>query len=72
MLLEFGLNIFIEMIYYGVIKIVLLSLFCGLVKCMAGTGVTVNAVLFGFMLSEGVKDMLKYDLESGKFVEEVG
>ncbi|MGC1507405.1 SDR family oxidoreductase [Ketobacter sp. MCCC 1A13808] len=69
---ESGLNIPTEMIHYGVTKTALLSLSRGLAKRMAGTGVTVNAVLPGPTLSEGVKDMLKHDLESGKSVEEVG
>ena len=56
---ESGLNIPADMIHYGFTKTANLSISRGLAKRMAGTGVTVNAVLPGPTLSEGVEDMLK-------------
>ena len=47
------------MIYYGVTKTALLGLSRGLAKRMAGTNVTVNAILPGPTLSEGVIEMVK-------------
>jgi NAD(P)-dependent dehydrogenase (short-subunit alcohol dehydrogenase family) len=55
---ESGLNIPADMIHYGFTKTANLSVSRGLAKRMAGTGVTVNAVLPGPTLSEGVKTML--------------
>jgi len=69
---ESALNIPADMIHYGVTKTADLSLSRGLAKRMAGTGVTVNAILPGPTLSEGVRDMLREDQErSGKPIEEV-
>ena len=56
---ESALNIPVEMIDYGVTKTAVLGLSRGLAKRMAGTNVTVNAVLPGPTLSEGVVEMLK-------------
>ena len=70
---ESGLNIPSEMIHYGVTKTAQLSLARGLAKRVAGTGVTVNSVLPGPTLSEGVRDMLKDDMEgTDKSLEQVG
>jgi NAD(P)-dependent dehydrogenase (short-subunit alcohol dehydrogenase family) len=66
---ESGLNIPVEMIHYGFTKTAQLSISRGLAKRAAGTGVTVNAVLPGPTLSEGVVDMLKGSAK-GKSVEE--
>lgn len=55
---ESGINIPTEMIHYGVTKSANLSVSRGLAKRLAGTGVTVNAVLPGPTLSEGVEQML--------------
>lgn len=68
---ESGLNVPVEMIHYGFTKTAQLSISRGLAKRVAGTGVTVNAVLPGPTLSEGVIDMLK-DSAKGKSVEEAG
>ncbi|MDH0748170.1 SDR family oxidoreductase [Pseudomonas sp. GD03842] len=68
---ESGLNIPSDMIHYGFTKTSNLSISRGLAKRLAGTGVTVNAVLPGPTLSEGVADMLKDEVEkSGKTLEE--
>jgi NAD(P)-dependent dehydrogenase (short-subunit alcohol dehydrogenase family) len=68
---ESALNIPADMIHYGFTKTSNLSISRGLAKRLAGTGVTVNAVLPGPTLSEGVADMLKDDVaKSGKSLEE--
>lgn len=51
---ESGLNIPVEMIHYGVTKTAQLAVSRGLAERVAGTGVTVNAVLPGPTRSEGV------------------
>lgn len=55
---ESALNIPADMIHYGVTKTANLSVARGLAKRMAGTGVTVNSVLPGPTLSEGLEEML--------------
>lgn len=60
---ESALNIPADMIHYGFSKTANLAVARGLAKRMAGTGVTVNAVLPGPTLSEGVAEMLKADAE---------
>ena len=56
---ESGLNIPTEMIHYGFTKTSNLSISRGLAKRMKGTGVTVNAVLPGPTMSEGVGVFLR-------------
>jgi len=69
---ESGVNIPADMIHYGFTKTAQLAVSRGLAKRMAGTGVTVNAVLPGPTLSEGVADMLKADVErTGESLEKV-
>ena len=53
---ESGLNIPVEMIHYGTTKTAQLAISRGLAEQVAGTGVTVNAVLPGPTRSEGVGD----------------
>lgn len=68
---ESALNIPADMIHYGFTKTAVLSIARGLAKRMAGTGVTVNSVLPGPTLSEGVADMLADEVaKSGKSLEE--
>lgn len=68
---ESGLNIPADMIHYGFTKTANLSVSRGLAKRMAGTGVTVNAVLPGPTMSEGVQGMLKEAAEkSGKSIQD--
>jgi NAD(P)-dependent dehydrogenase (short-subunit alcohol dehydrogenase family) len=70
---ESALNIPADMIHYGFTKTSNLSISRGLAKRMAGTGVTVNAVLPGPTLSEGVAEMLQEEVEkTGKSLEEAG
>jgi NAD(P)-dependent dehydrogenase (short-subunit alcohol dehydrogenase family) len=56
---ESALNIPSDMIHYGFTKTAVLAIARGLAKRAAGTGVTVNSVLPGPTLSEGVEDMLE-------------
>jgi NAD(P)-dependent dehydrogenase (short-subunit alcohol dehydrogenase family) len=56
---ESALNIPVDMIHSGVTKAANLAVARGVAKWAAGTGVTVNAVLPGPTLSEGVEAMLK-------------
>ncbi|MEH6501443.1 MAG: SDR family NAD(P)-dependent oxidoreductase [Pseudoalteromonas distincta] len=70
---ESGLNIPSDMIHYGFTKSANLSIARGLAKRLAGTGVTVNAVLPGPTMSEGVAEMLKpMAEEKGISMQEAG
>jgi NAD(P)-dependent dehydrogenase (short-subunit alcohol dehydrogenase family) len=55
---ESGLQIPPEMVHYGVTKTAQLALSRGIAESVAGTGVTVNAVLPGPTRSEGAVDFL--------------
>lgn len=69
---ESAFNIPVEMIHYGVTKTADVALARGLAKRMAGTEVTVNSVLPGPTLSEGVAEMLEEERErSGRSLDEV-
>ncbi len=68
---ESGLNIPTEMIHYGMSKTAQIAVARGLAKRLAGTGVTVNSVLPGPTLTEGVEVMLKDAIaQSGKTATE--
>lgn len=70
---ESALNIPPEMIHYGVTKTAQLAVAGGLAKLAAGTQVTVNSVLPGPTLSEGVREMLKDSArEAGISIEQAG
>ncbi|MBR0739119.1 SDR family oxidoreductase [Bradyrhizobium liaoningense] len=68
---ESGLNIPVEMIHYGMTKTAQLSVARGLAQLTGGTGVTVNSVLPGPTMSEGVETFVK-DLarQNGQSVDE--
>jgi NAD(P)-dependent dehydrogenase (short-subunit alcohol dehydrogenase family) len=63
---ESGLNIPAEMVHYGMTKTAQLAVSRGLAESVAGTGVTVNAVLPGPTRSEGVADYF------GKMAKDAG
>ncbi|TRX74790.1 SDR family NAD(P)-dependent oxidoreductase [Pseudomonas mangiferae] len=56
---ESGLQIPTEMVHYGMTKTALLAVSRGLAETLAGSGVTVNAVLPGPTRSEGVGDFFE-------------
>jgi NAD(P)-dependent dehydrogenase (short-subunit alcohol dehydrogenase family) len=55
---ESGISIPADMIHYGFTKTGNIAIARGLAKSLAGTGITVNSVLPGPTLSEGVQDMV--------------
>lgn len=55
---ESGLQIPVEMVHYGMTKTAQLAISRGIAESVAGSGVTVNAVLPGPTRSEGVEDFL--------------
>jgi NAD(P)-dependent dehydrogenase (short-subunit alcohol dehydrogenase family) len=68
---ESAINIPVDMIHYGFTKTANLAISRGLAKRAAGTGVTVNAVLPGPTLSEGVGAMLQGMAEkAGQSIDE--
>ena len=70
---ESALNIPKEMIHYGMTKTAQLAVSRGLAETLAGTGVTVNAVLPGPTASDGVAAMLggdDTDMAGREFVKE--
>jgi NAD(P)-dependent dehydrogenase (short-subunit alcohol dehydrogenase family) len=69
---ESALNIPKEMIHYGMTKTAQLAISRGLAESVANTGVTVNAVLPGPTLSEGVEEMLRSETKDGTSIEEAG
>jgi NAD(P)-dependent dehydrogenase (short-subunit alcohol dehydrogenase family) len=69
---ESALNIPADMIHYGFTKTAQLSIARGLAKRAAGTGVTVNSVLPGPTLSEGLAEMFKNAMLPGQSLEDAG
>jgi NAD(P)-dependent dehydrogenase (short-subunit alcohol dehydrogenase family) len=70
---ESGINIPPDMLHYGFTRTAVLGISRGLAKLAHGTGVTVNAVLPGPTLSEGVERMMADTAkQSGKTIEQVG
>lgn len=69
---ESGVQIPVEMVHYGVTKTAQLAVSRGIAESVAGTGVTVNAVLPGPTRSEGVLDFFSaLAKEQGKPVEQL-
>jgi len=69
---ESARNIPADMIHYGVSKTAQLALSRGLAKRVAGSGVTVNSVLPGPTLSDGLITMLAEEIKhTGKSAEEL-
>jgi len=69
---ESAVQIPAEMVHYGMTKTAQLGLSRGLAETVAGTGVTVNAVLPGPTRSEGVEGFVEsLAKQSGKSLEEV-
>lgn len=66
---ESGINIPVEMIHYGMTKTAQLGISRGIAETTKGTKVTVNSVLPGPTLSEGVKKMT--GVSNGKSKKEV-
>lgn len=56
---ESGINIPVEMVHYGMTKTAQLAVSRGLAETVGGSGVTVNSVLPGPTLTEGVADFLE-------------
>jgi NAD(P)-dependent dehydrogenase (short-subunit alcohol dehydrogenase family) len=70
---ESGINIPPDMLHYGFTRTAVLGISRGLAKLAHGTGVTVNAVLPGPTMSEGVERMMDDTAkQSGKTIEQVG
>jgi siroheme synthase-like protein len=68
---ESGIQIPVEMVHYGMTKSAQLAVSRGLAESVAGTGVTVNAVLPGPTRSEGVEKFLdQFAKQSGKSLEQ--
>jgi NAD(P)-dependent dehydrogenase (short-subunit alcohol dehydrogenase family) len=69
---ESALQIPAEMVHYGMTKTAQLAVSRGLAETLSGTGVTVNSVLPGPTLSEGVGEFFgKIARDQGKSLEEV-
>jgi NAD(P)-dependent dehydrogenase (short-subunit alcohol dehydrogenase family) len=69
---ESGIQIPVEMVHYGMTKSAQLAVSRGLAESVAGTGVTVNAVLPGPTRSEGVETFLEqFAKQSGKTLEQI-
>jgi NAD(P)-dependent dehydrogenase (short-subunit alcohol dehydrogenase family) len=71
---ESGIQIPTEMVHYGMTKTAQLSVSRGLAEVVAGTGVTVNSVLPGPTLTEGVEEFMKKREVVGesKTIDELG
>lgn len=69
---ESGINIPVEMIHYGMTKTAQLSISRGLAELTKGTNVTVNSILPGPTMSEGVSQFVEEYAESeGKSKESI-
>jgi NAD(P)-dependent dehydrogenase (short-subunit alcohol dehydrogenase family) len=62
---ESALQIPVEMVHYGMTKTAQLAVARGLAETVSGSGVTVNSVLPGPTLSEGVAEFMKQMMKDG-------
>ncbi|GEP09206.1 SDR family NAD(P)-dependent oxidoreductase [Methylobacterium gnaphalii] len=69
---ESGINIPVEMVHYGMTKTAQLAISRGLAETVGGSGVTVNSVLPGPTLTEGVAEFLKSMGGAGADLDQVG
>jgi NAD(P)-dependent dehydrogenase (short-subunit alcohol dehydrogenase family) len=69
---ESGLTIPTEMVHYGMTKTAQISIARGLAQALAGTGVTVNAVLPGPTRTDGMSEILRRESEkTGKTISDL-
>lgn len=69
---ESALNIPADLIHYGFTKTAVLAVSRGLAKRCSGSGVTINAILPGPTLSDGLESMLKEEQKiSGESMEKI-
>jgi NAD(P)-dependent dehydrogenase (short-subunit alcohol dehydrogenase family) len=69
---ESALQIPVEMVHYGMTKTAQLAVARGMAEAVPGTGVTINSVLPGPTMSEGLQTMLEGAREKGQSVDEAG
>ena len=69
---ESAFNIPVDMVHYGVTKTADVALARGLAKRMAGTGVTVNSILPGPTMSDGMAASLQDQVKDGKSLADAG
>src|SRR6202007_673973 len=67
---ESGIQISVEMVHYGMTKTAQLAVSRGLAEAVAGTGVTVNAVLPGPTRSEILGDFMAKQAEANGITQE--
>jgi NAD(P)-dependent dehydrogenase (short-subunit alcohol dehydrogenase family) len=69
---ESALQIPAEMVHYGMTKTAQLAIARGMAESVPGTGVTINSVLPGPTMSEGLEAMLEHAREEGQSLADAG